>query len=43
MHVINVVTGDIFKIINKIDDIQYIINYYSSELLITLGDVWKLV
>lgn len=41
MFVINSVTGDIFKVIERVDADSVIIDYYDNKMLLHIGEVWK--
>lgn len=41
-YIYNTVNGDSYKIL-KTDNETALIDYYNQKLLITIGDIWKLV
>lgn len=43
MSVINVVNEDTYRVLSRYDENHVIINYYNEPLLVTLGNIWKLI
>lgn len=43
MSVINIVNEDVYTVIRQYDEQHVIINYYNEPLLVTLGNIWKLI
>lgn len=43
MFIYNTVTEDTFKVCFKFSEDSYIIDYYGSNLLVVIGDLWKIV
>lgn len=41
-YVYNIVNGDMYKIV-KSDKNTTIIDYYNQKLLVTIGEIWKLM